>query len=166
MPVYNEAPTVAVVIKTVLAQPCLHELVVVDDCSTDGSWDILRDLSAKDERVKAFRHEVNQGKGAAVMTGARKAFKDGWKPAFHTTPVRDGEGYFSVFSVPMGVTANDIADQVEVFARNLHRAKCEVWVTDEVRRRAGGAPVAFDPLGTYALRGFVQDVALYRVRRA
>ena len=72
MPVYNEAPTVAVVIKTVLAQPCLHELVVVDDCSTDGSWDILRDLSAKDERIKAFRHEVNQGKGAALRTGIGK----------------------------------------------------------------------------------------------
>lgn len=72
MPVYNEAPTVAAVIKTVLAQPCLHELVVVDDCSTDGSWDILRDLSAKDERVKAFHHEINQGKGAALRTGIGK----------------------------------------------------------------------------------------------
>jgi glycosyltransferase involved in cell wall biosynthesis len=76
MPVYNEAPTVAEVIKTVLAQPCLHELVVVDDCSTDGSWDILRDLSAKDERIKAFHHEVNQGKGAALRTGISKTTGD------------------------------------------------------------------------------------------
>jgi glycosyltransferase involved in cell wall biosynthesis len=72
MPVYNEAPTVAEVIKTVLSQPCIHELVVVDDCSTDGSWDVLRDLSAKDERMKAFRHDVNQGKGAALRTGISK----------------------------------------------------------------------------------------------
>jgi adenylate cyclase len=42
----------------------------------------------------------------------------------------------------------------------------EVWVTDEVRRRAEGAPVAFEPLGTYVLRGFEQDVTFYRVRRA
>jgi len=42
----------------------------------------------------------------------------------------------------------------------------EVWVTDEVRRRADGAPLAFDALGAYALRGFEGDVALYRVRRA
>ncbi|HEV2310915.1 MAG TPA: adenylate cyclase regulatory domain-containing protein [Acidimicrobiia bacterium] len=41
----------------------------------------------------------------------------------------------------------------------------EVWVTHEVRRRAEGAPVMFDPLGAYALRGFEQDVAFYRVRR-
>jgi adenylate cyclase len=42
----------------------------------------------------------------------------------------------------------------------------EVWVTDEVRRRADDAPLQFDALGAYALRGFEDDVALYRVRRA
>jgi S-DNA-T family DNA segregation ATPase FtsK/SpoIIIE len=83
----------------------------------------------------------------------KKAFKDGWVPAFHTTPVRDGEGYFAVFSVPMGVTANDIADQVEVFARNLHRAKAEVWVTDAERAKV--APAGFVSL--YVLNPGVLD---------
>ena len=69
----------------------------------------------------------------------RKALKDGWRPSFHTLPIRDGEGYFSVFSVPMGVTANGIADQVEVFARNLHRAKTEVWPTDAERGKIAPA---------------------------
>ena len=68
-----------------------------------------------------------------------KAFKDGWQPSFHTTPVRDGEGYYAVFSVPMGVTAAMIADQVEVFARNLHRAKTEVWPTDAERAKIAPA---------------------------
>lgn len=68
-----KTPTVAEIINKVLAQPCVHEVVAVDDCSTDGSWDILRDLSAKDERIKAFRHEINQGKGAALRTGIGKA---------------------------------------------------------------------------------------------
>src|SRR5271155_920941 len=72
MPVYNEAATVADVIKTVLEQSCVHELVVVDDCSGDDSWKILQELSAKDERIKAFHHEVNQGKGAALRTGISK----------------------------------------------------------------------------------------------
>ena len=72
MPVYHEAPTVAEGIKTVLAQPCVHELVVVDDCSTDGSWKVLQELSAADPRIKAFHHEVNQGKGAALRTGISK----------------------------------------------------------------------------------------------
>ena len=41
----------------------------------------------------------------------------------------------------------------------------EVWVTGEVRRRASGAPLVFDPLGAHTLRGFEHPVALYRVRR-
>ena len=42
----------------------------------------------------------------------------------------------------------------------------EVWVTDEVRCRADGAPLAFEPLGEHALRGFERAVPLFRVRRA
>lgn len=69
----------------------------------------------------------------------KKAIKAGWTPVFHTLPIRDGEGYFSVFSVPMGVTAANIADQVEIFARNLHRAKGEVWPTDAERAKIAPA---------------------------
>jgi S-DNA-T family DNA segregation ATPase FtsK/SpoIIIE len=57
----------------------------------------------------------------------RKAAKDGWKPTFHTLPVRDGRGYSATFSLPLGVTAEMIADQRPVLARNLHRAEIEVW---------------------------------------
>jgi glycosyltransferase involved in cell wall biosynthesis len=73
MPLYNEAATVAKVIRTVLAQSCVAELVVVDDCSRDGSWSILQDLARQEPRIKTFRHEVNQGKGAALRTGLRQA---------------------------------------------------------------------------------------------
>lgn len=72
MPVYNEAATVANVIRTVMSQPCVQELVVVDDCSKDGSWKVLQDLSGQDPRIKAFHHDVNQGKGAALRTGISK----------------------------------------------------------------------------------------------
>jgi len=41
-----------------------------------------------------------------------------------------------------------------------------VWVTDEVRRRASDAPLAFESLGAHVLRGFEHPVTLYRVRRA
>lgn len=73
MPVYNEAATVASVIAVVLKQPSVGELIVVDDCSSDGSWSVLECLAAGDPRIKAFRHEVNQGKGAALRTGIAKA---------------------------------------------------------------------------------------------
>jgi glycosyltransferase involved in cell wall biosynthesis len=73
MPVYNEAGTVASVIRTVLLQATVLELVVVDDCSKDGSWKVLQELAQQDSRIQAFRHEVNQGKGAALRTGISKA---------------------------------------------------------------------------------------------
>jgi glycosyltransferase involved in cell wall biosynthesis len=73
MPVYNEEVTVARVIGRVLAQPCVRELVVVEDCSRDRTAEILAALAAKDPRIRLFRHEVNQGKGAAMRTGFREA---------------------------------------------------------------------------------------------
>lgn len=69
MPVYNEANTVHAIIPLVLAQRPVQELVVVDDCSKDGTWTKLQELAKTDERIKLFHHERNQGKGAALRTG-------------------------------------------------------------------------------------------------
>lgn len=69
MPVYNESATVAEVIKIVLAQRPVQQLVIVDDASTDGTWDKLQQAVAGDSRIKLLRHEKNQGKGAALRTG-------------------------------------------------------------------------------------------------
>jgi glycosyltransferase involved in cell wall biosynthesis len=73
MPVYNEEKTVAKVIERVLAQRPVQELIVVDDCSNDGSWRVLQGLEQLDKRVRLIRHEKNQGKGAALRTGIRHA---------------------------------------------------------------------------------------------
>lgn len=73
MPVYNEATTVAEVIKVVLAQRPVQQLVIVDDASKDGTWNILQPLAAKEPRIKLIRHEANQGKGAALRTGLAHA---------------------------------------------------------------------------------------------
>lgn len=73
MPVYNEAASVSTVVSQVLAQRPVRELIIVDDCSTDGTWDTLRRVVENHERVKLFRHEVNQGKGAALRTGFANA---------------------------------------------------------------------------------------------
>ena len=74
----------------------------------------------------------------------RKAFKDGWRPIFHTQPVRDGRGYFAVFGAPLGVTAEMIADRRSVLARNVHRAEVEVWPSDAEKAGTG-------PAGTVAV---------------
>ena len=73
MPVFNEAATVADVVSVVLKQPCVFELIIVDDCSADGSWDALQKLLPLDARIKTLRHAVNQGKGAALRTGIAHA---------------------------------------------------------------------------------------------
>jgi len=72
MPVYNEETTVRQIIEVVLSQRPVSQLVVVDDRSTDGTWDALQKFVA-DPRVRLVRHEVNQGKGAALRTGFRHA---------------------------------------------------------------------------------------------
>ena len=48
------------------------ELFVVDDGSSDGSWDEIVEAAAKDDRVKGVRHDHGQGKSAALMTGFRR----------------------------------------------------------------------------------------------
>jgi glycosyltransferase involved in cell wall biosynthesis len=73
MPVFNEADTIASVVKTVLLQRPVQQLVIVDDCSTDGTWDKLQPLAQNEPRVKLTRHPVNQGKGAALRTGFTQA---------------------------------------------------------------------------------------------
>jgi glycosyltransferase involved in cell wall biosynthesis len=73
MPVYNEAATVGEVIDLVLAQPDVEELICVNDCSTDGSGEVLSKLATERPRMKVFHHTVNQGKGAALRTGISHA---------------------------------------------------------------------------------------------
>ncbi|MGO9479330.1 MAG: glycosyltransferase family 2 protein, partial [Limisphaerales bacterium] len=73
MPVYNEAATVAEVIKVVLAQRPVQQLIIVDDASRDGTWEKLQSATNGDARVTLVRHEQNQGKGAALRTGFAQA---------------------------------------------------------------------------------------------
>ncbi len=69
MPVYNEEASVASVLRNVLAQRPVQELIVVDDCSRDKTWETLQGLEGTDPRLKLLHHEQNQGKGAALRTG-------------------------------------------------------------------------------------------------
>jgi glycosyltransferase involved in cell wall biosynthesis len=69
MPVYNEYTTIAKIVRKVLEVDLEKELIIVDDKSGDGSWEILMKLDRENEEIKLFRHERNQGKGAALRTG-------------------------------------------------------------------------------------------------
>ncbi|HPA19885.1 MAG TPA: glycosyltransferase family 2 protein [Verrucomicrobiae bacterium] len=69
MPIFNEAPTVRGVMARVLTSPMVHELIAVDDGSTDDTLEQLEASAATDKRVRVLRHERNRGKGAALRTG-------------------------------------------------------------------------------------------------
>jgi len=75
MPVYNEADNIERIVAAVLAVPVDKELIIVDDCSKDGTRDRLAAI-AKTPGVSVFYHDVNQGKGAALRTGIAKATGD------------------------------------------------------------------------------------------
>src|SRR5437867_3026010 len=80
MPVYNERTVVKRCISLVLAAPLPEnmdrELIVVDDCSTDGTYAILERLANGNPQIRLYQHAVNQGKGAAVRTAIQYACGD------------------------------------------------------------------------------------------
>src|SRR5579885_3891122 len=71
VPVYNEEKTVAQVLESLARVQLELEVVVVDDASTDGTWDILQQLRqrAPFDSYRYVRHDRNQGKGVALRTG-------------------------------------------------------------------------------------------------
>ena len=66
VPVYNERNTIEAIVEQVRQSPARTEIIVVNDCSTDGSHEILDRLLAE-RRIDQLHHQpVNQGKGAAI----------------------------------------------------------------------------------------------------
>lgn len=75
IPVYNEVESIKIILQRVHATGLVHEIVVVDDGSKDGTRDVLKELDGKDG-VRVILHEKNKGKGAAVRTGMGAALGD------------------------------------------------------------------------------------------
>jgi glycosyltransferase involved in cell wall biosynthesis len=81
IPLYNEEQLITSVLDQLRAlkfpaflKSC--EFVIVDDCSTDNSYDVVKGYISDLTNFKLVRHEFNKGKGAAVKTGAREASGD------------------------------------------------------------------------------------------
>jgi glycosyltransferase involved in cell wall biosynthesis len=76
IPVYNEERWLREVVRRVQAVPIPKEMILVDDCSTDGTRKILEEEMSKLPECRVIYHERNQGKGAALRTGFKHALGD------------------------------------------------------------------------------------------
>ena len=82
IPVYNEAKTVHLILNKIravrLIDDITKELIIVNDCSTDGTGQVIREYmaSTSDLDIQFVEHPVNQGKGAALHTGIARATGD------------------------------------------------------------------------------------------
>ncbi len=80
IPVFNEERYLTEVLDRVLGVDLSplgveREIVLVDDCSTDGTWESLENYARRDE-IRVFRHDRNRGKGAALRTAVESATGD------------------------------------------------------------------------------------------
>ena len=78
IPVYNEAATISQIVDMVRSVDVGmdKEILLVDDCSRDGTRDVLAKMGKEQTDLKVLLHEVNQGKGAALRTGFTAATGD------------------------------------------------------------------------------------------
>ena len=77
MPAYNEVATVAEILRRVLLQPLVSEIVFVDDGSNDGTWEAVQHFSESlsqfdRDRLVLLQHDKNRGKGRAIRTALDK----------------------------------------------------------------------------------------------
>ncbi len=78
IPLYNEEKLVLTVINNLLELKYpdfleKYEIIIVDDCSSDNSYESVNNFIKDKDNCRLFKHEINQGKGAAVKTGISKA---------------------------------------------------------------------------------------------
>ena len=110
IPMYDEAATLEKIIDRVLAVDYgvdEVEIVVVDDCSTDSSFDIAQKISQEKPEVTVFRHDRNQGKGAAIRTAMKTASGD-------VMVIQDADLEYDPQDIPslVSLIQKDIADVV------------------------------------------------------
>ncbi len=79
IPCFNEENTIESIVKEVLAVPTQDikkEIIIIDDCSTDNSFKIIKMLSNKYSEVSGYKQKYNMGKGAALKLGFSKSIGD------------------------------------------------------------------------------------------
>ena len=105
VPVYNEKSTILKMIGLIKASPHPLEIVIVDDCSTDGTREILKQID--DSQITVLFHSKNAGKGAAIRTAIGKISGD-------VTLIQDADLEYSPKDYPqlLAPILDDLADVV------------------------------------------------------
>ncbi|TGK15419.1 glycosyltransferase family 2 protein [Leptospira stimsonii] len=94
IPCYNEKNTIRNILETVKKVPIKNkEIILVDDCSKDGTRDLLQTAPFKKLADQIIFHEINQGKGAALRTGFKAATGD-------IVIVQDADLEYDPFEIP------------------------------------------------------------------
>ena len=80
IPAYNEARTIHLILEKIEAVQLISgikkEIIIVNDCSSDETANVVRSLMQKYPAIRFVEHEVNKGKGAAIHTGIKEANGD------------------------------------------------------------------------------------------
>lgn len=109
MPVYNSQNYLTDAIESVLNQTYKNfEFIIIDDCSTDESWEIIKKYSDNDKRIKKFRNKKN--------LGIAKTRNNGFKL------VNKNSKYYAIFDSDDILTPNRIEEQVKFLEKNENYA--------------------------------------------
>jgi glycosyltransferase involved in cell wall biosynthesis len=76
IPAYNEVDTIGEIVSRVNETPFEKQIILVDDCSTDGTKERIAEIAENLEDVEVIFHDINRGKGAALRSGFKQATGD------------------------------------------------------------------------------------------